>query len=143
MIIMAVDLGDARTGIAVSDAGESFAFPKEVISEKGQRALLTKLNLAAQKYSAEIIVVGLPLNMDGTRGYKAEQCGQTAQKLAAICAAEVVMWDERSTTVMAHKNLSELNVRGSKRKSSVDSEAAAILLESYLNYRKNQKGGNK
>jgi len=137
---MAVDLGDARTGIAVSDAGESFAFPKEAICEKGQRALLSKLNLAAQKYGAELIVVGLPLNMDGTRGYKAEQCEQTAEKLDGMCEAKVVMWDERSTTVMAHKNLSELNVRGSKRKSSVDSEAAAILLESYLNYRKNQKG---
>ena len=84
MIIMSVDLGKARTGIAVSDSGESFAFPKEVITEYSTEKLVNKIKLCAEKYSADLIVVGLPKNMDGTEGFRAQECKEIADKINCV-----------------------------------------------------------
>lgn len=137
MIIMSVDLGKARTGIAVSDNGESFAFPKTVITEYNNEKLIEKICNCANEYSAELIVVGLPKNMDGSIGWRAEECSETAEKIKEKSGKEVVMWDERCTTVSAHTALNFTDTRGKKRKNVVDAVAAVIILEDYLNFRKN------
>ncbi|MBR6509437.1 MAG: Holliday junction resolvase RuvX [Clostridia bacterium] len=139
MIIMSVDLGKARTGIAVSDSGESFAFPKEVIHEYNSEKLVQKISAAAEIYQAELIVVGLPKNMDGSLGFRAQECSELAEKIKEVSKREVVMWDERCTTVSAHTALNFTDTRGKKRKEVVDAVAAVIILEDYLNFRKNKK----
>lgn len=137
MIIMSVDLGKARTGIAVSDTGESFAFPKTVITEYNTEKLVNKISACANEYKAELIVVGLPKNMDGSEGARADECRAIGEKIAAVSQKEVILWDERCTTVSAHTALNFTDTRGKKRKAVVDAVAAVIILEDYLQFRKN------
>lgn len=132
MIIMSVDLGKARTGIAVSDASCQFAFPKEVITEYNTERLVEKVCEKAKEFSAERVVVGYPKNMDGTLGERAQECAAIAEQIKEKSGLEVVLWDERCTTVTAHNYLSMNNVRGKKRKQTVDAVAAVIILEDYL-----------
>lgn len=139
MIIMSVDLGKARTGIAVSDTGESFAFPKGVITEYNTEKLIDKIATYSNELNASLIVVGLPKNMDGTQGSRAEECKEIAKKIGEKSQKEIVMWDERCTTISAHTALNYTDTRGKKRKSVVDAVAAVIILEDYLAYRKNQR----
>ena len=137
MIIMSVDLGKARTGIALSDSGESFAFPKTVITEYNTAHLIDKICNLADEYKAELIVVGLPKNMDGSLGSRAEECRKIAEEIQKTGGIKTVLWDERCTTLSAHTALNMTNTRGKKRKGVVDAVAAVIILEDYLNYRKN------
>ncbi len=139
MIIMSVDLGKARTGIAVSDKGMSFAFPKTVITEYNTSRLVDKITALAKECSAERLVVGYPKNMDGSIGSRAEECKTIAEQLQVKSGIETVMWDERCTTVSAHIALNYTDTRGKKRKNVVDAVAAVIILEDYLSYLKNQK----
>ena len=138
MIIMSVDLGKARTGIAVSDSGESFAFPKTVITEYNTERLVNKISALANEYGAELIVVGYPKNMDGSSGSRAEECKEIAEKIGSVSGKETVLWDERCTTVSAHTALNFTDTRGKKRKEVIDAVAAVIILEDYLKYRKNR-----
>lgn len=138
MIIMSVDLGKARTGIAVSDSGESFAFPKTVITEYNTERLVNKISALADEYGAELIVVGYPKNMDGSLGSRAEECKEIAEKIGSVSGKETVLWDERCTTVSAHTALNFTDTRGKKRKEVIDAVAAVIILEDYLKYRKNR-----
>lgn len=137
MIIMSVDLGKARTGIAVSDEGEQFAFPKTVITEYNTDRLVEKVCECAKDCKAGLIVVGLPKNMDGSLGERAQECTEIAEKIKTASQIETVMWDERSTTVLAHNYLNMTDTRGKKRKQTVDAVAAVIILEGYLAKRKN------
>ena len=139
MIIMSVDLGKARTGIAVSDSGEGFAFPKKVITEYNEEKLIDKICQCAVEYGAEMLVVGVPKNMDGSSGFRAEDCIAVADKIKEKSGLPLSMWDERCTTVSAHTYLNMTDTRGKKRKEVVDAVAATIILEDYLNYRKNNK----
>lgn len=139
MIIMSVDLGKARTGIAASDNSESFAFPKGVIIEYNTEKLVEKINQFSKELAAELIVVGLPKNMDGSEGSRAQECKEIAEKIKEKTETEVVLWDERCTTVSAHTALNYTDTRGKKRKNVVDAVAAVIILEDYLSFRKNQK----
>ena len=139
MIIMSVDLGKARTGIAVSDSSENFAFPKTVITEYNTEKLVDKIFGCAKEYGAELIVVGLPKNMDGSLGWRAEECETTAKMITEKTGIETVLWDERCTTVSAHTALNFTDTRGKKRKNVVDAVAAVIILEDYLKFRKNTK----
>ena len=132
MIIMSVDLGKARTGIAVSDPSGQFAFPKDVITEYNTDRLIEKVCQKASEYSAERIVVGYPKNMDGTLGERAQECAQIAEQIKTTSGLDTILWDERCTTVTAHNYLSMNNVRGKKRKQTVDAVAAVIILEDYL-----------
>lgn len=132
MIIMSVDLGKARTGIAVSDPSGQFAFPKEVITEYRTDRLVQRVCEKAKEFCAERIVVGYPKNMDGTLGERAQECAAIAEQINATCGIDTVLWDERCTTVTAHNYLSMNNVRGKKRKQTVDAVAAVIILEDYL-----------
>ena len=139
MFIMSVDLGKVRTGIALSDNSECFAFPKTVITEPSPKKLISKICECAKEYSAELIVVGLPKNMDGSEGNRAEECKSIAEQIEAECGIETVMWDERCTTVSAHTALNFTDTRGKKRKNVIDAVAAVIILEDYLKLRQNQK----
>ena len=132
MIIMSVDLGKARTGIAVSDPSDQFAFPKDVITEYNTDRLIEKVCEKAKEYAAERIVVGYPKNMDGSLGERAQECAAIAEQIKITSRLETVLWDERCTTVTAHNYLSMNNVRGKKRKQTVDAVAAVIILEDYL-----------
>lgn len=137
MIIMSVDYGDARTGIAVCDKYETLAFPVCVIHEKDSSLLAEKIKSLAKEKKAELIVVGHPKNMDGSLGFKAKATSEFADVLKESLDMPVELWDERLTTVSAHKVLNENNVRGKKRKNTVDAVAAVIILQDYLEYRKN------
>ena len=134
---MSVDLGLARTGVAVSDEGEGFAFPKGVIAERDEDALVTKICEAARGYGAGRIVVGLPKNMDGTLGERAETSKRIAAKITEQSAIETVLFDERLTTLSANTYLNMNDVRGKKRKNTVDAVAATVILEDYLRSIKN------
>ena len=136
---MSVDLGKARTGVALSDSSESFAFPKQVITEYNEDKLVAKVVAAAKDYGAELIVAGLPKNMDGSEGFRAEECRAVAAKIAEESGIEVILWDERCTTVSAHTVLNMNDTRGKKRKQTVDAVAAVMILEDYLSFRKNSK----
>ena len=132
MIILSVDYGDKRTGIAVCDKLEILASPVCVLTEWNAETLAQKIIDIAKEKKAEKIVVGLPKNMDGSKGFRAEACEALGDLIKSGCDIPVVFWDERLTTVSAHRILSENNVRGKKRKSVVDSVAAEIILQSYI-----------
>lgn len=141
MIVMSVDLGLARTGIAISDIGESFAFPKTVIHEYNREKLIDKICVLASEYGAEEIVVGLPKNMDGSLGERAVTCQEIAEEIGKRSSLKTVLWDERCTTVAAHNVLNMNDKRGKKRKEVVDAVAAVIILEGYLASKKMKKLG--
>lgn len=141
MIIMSVDLGLARTGIAISDIGENFAFPKTVIHEYNREKLIDKICALASEYGAEEIVVGLPKNMDGTLGERAVTCQEIASEIGDKTSLKTVLWDERCTTIAAHNVLNMNDKRGKKRKEVVDAVAAVIILEGYLASKKMKKLG--
>ena len=133
---MAVDYGDARTGIAISDetallAGETF-----VITEWSPERVAQKIADAARVRGIGLVVLGNPKNMDGSLGPRAEKSAGLAAVLREEHGLEVVLWDERRTTVDAHRILSEAGVRGTKRKGKVDAVAASLILEGYLNSRR-------
>jgi putative Holliday junction resolvase len=136
MKIMAVDFGDARTGLAVCDKTEFLASPIGVIEERNFDTCVSKVAYMAEQYEVKEIVVGYPKNMNGSIGPRAEKCALFAEKLKELVNVPVTLWDERSTTVSAHNILNETNTRGKKRKAVIDAVAATIILESYLAYRK-------
>ena len=139
MKIMSVDLGLSRTGIAASDPMEMLASPVKVIFEKYEPKLIDQIGATAKEIGAELMVVGLPLNMNGTKGERAIECERIAGILGEKTGLKTVLWDERNTTVSAHNALNVTNVRGQKRKNIVDAVAAVMILQSYLDYRKNNK----
>ena len=140
MIILSVDYGDKRTGIAVCDKLEMLASPVCVITEWNIDSLAKKIIDIAKEKRVEEIVVGLPKNMDGSEGFRADACKELGEKLKNLSEIPVQFWDERLTTVSAHKILSDNNVRGKKRKAVVDAVAADIILQDYIDSRKFKKG---
>lgn len=139
MIIMSVDLGKARTGIAVCDKTEFLASPYTVIFEKSPNRLPERVAEAAKACQAELIVVGLPKNMDGSEGESARNARAFAEKIGELTGLETVMQDERGTTVTAHNYLNATNTRGKKRKDTVDAVAAVIILQDFLDKKKSAK----
>lgn len=132
MRIMALDYGDARTGVAISDLlGSLTGFTAVVSSWNTEKALSEIARIAREREVGEI-VVGLPRNMDGTEGPRAAVCRAFAQQVAQATGLPVKLWDERRTTVEAHRILSESNYHGKKRKNTVDAVAASLILEGYL-----------
>ena len=132
MIILSVDYGDARTGIAVCDRMQLLASPVTVINQSYEPKVIAEIKELVKKHGAEKIVVGLPKNMNGTEGERAQKCKAFAQKLQEETDTETVMWDERLTTVSAHRALNVTNVTGKKRKGIVDAVSAVMILEDYL-----------
>ncbi len=132
MKILGVDLGLVRTGIAVSDERQFLASPVSTIEERNSDRLVEKICLIYREQNAKAIVVGYPKNMDGSCGESAQRAESIADKLRMQLGCEVVLWDERLTTVSAIGYLNETNVRGKKRKQVVDTVAATIILQNYL-----------
>ena len=135
MRIMAVDYGDARTGVAVSDLLCSIVGFTTVIHSRNPDKTLAELARLAKEREVSQLVVGLPKNMDGTEGSRAQLCREFAQRLEEATGLPVALWDERRTTVEAHNILSQHNYHGKKRKDTVDAVAASLILEGYLAFR--------
>lgn len=132
MVILAVDYGDARTGLAVCDRMEILASPVGVINESYEPKVISAVKAHAERLGAELLVVGLPKNMDGSEGFRADKCKAFAEELGNATGIKTVMYDERLTTVWAHRTLSDNNVRGKKRKEVVDAVSAVVILEGYM-----------
>ena len=136
MIVISVDLGHARTGLAISDKSGFLASSLCVIEERSDERLVKKVADAVLENKAELIVVGLPRNMDGSEGESAVRARKLAAQISEIAGVPYVMQDERGTTITAHAYLSAKEVYGKKRKKQVDAVAASIILQDYLDSRK-------
>lgn len=134
--IMGIDYGDARTGVAVSDLLCSIVGSTCVVPSRNTDKAVADIVRMVKDNEIGTIVVGLPRNMNGTEGPRAELCREFAARLEQETGLEVVLWDERRTTVEAHNILSQHNYHGKKRKNTVDAVAASLILEGYLNSRK-------
>lgn len=132
MRIMAIDFGDARTGVAISDVTGLLAGETRVIHSKNQEVVLSELTKLASQFGVSELVLGYPKNMNGTIGPRAEKSEALAELLRETTGLPVVLWDERRTTVDAHRILSETGNRGKRRKEKVDAVAATLILEGYL-----------
>lgn len=136
MKIMGIDYGDARTGVAISDLLCSIVGTTAVVPSRNKEKAIADIVRMAKENEVGEIVVGLPKNMDGTEGVRAQLCREFAQLLREASGLPVAMWDERRTTVEAHNILSTHNYHGKKRKETVDAVAASLILEGYLAFRK-------
>ncbi len=132
MRIMAVDYGDARTGIAVSDVMGTLVGDAFIITEWSPERVASKIADEANARQVGTVVLGYPKNMNGTLGPRAEKSEALAVMLREQYRLEVVMWDERRTTIDAHRILSEAGISGKKRKGKIDAVAASLILEGYL-----------
>ena len=135
MRVMGIDYGDARTGIAMSDLLCSIVGSTTVIHSRNPEKTVTEICRLVQENQVTEICMGLPKNMDGTEGPRAQLCREFAQKVQDATGLEVHLWDERRTTVEAHNIPSEHNYHGKKRKNTVDAVAASLILEGYLGFR--------
>lgn len=132
MVILSVDYGDARTGIAACDALQMLASPVTVIHQPEKEPLADEICRIAAEKKAQKLVLGLPKNMDGSEGFRAQACREFAALLSEKSGLPVDFQDERLTTVSAHNALNLTNTRGKKRKAVVDAVSAVIILEDYL-----------
>ena len=138
--IVGIDYGDRWSGLALSDPTRILAWPLKVVD--GEAALFAELRVLLKEEGVDLIVIGLPLNMDGTVGPRARQVIQLKEKLERELGVPVEAWDERLTTFQAHAALTEGGLSGRKRADRVDKVAAQILLQSYLDRQKGIKGGD-
>lgn len=135
---MAIDYGDVRTGIAVCDKFEMLASPVCVITQRNPQLLIDEIKKISDEYEVEEFVVGLPKNMNASVGERAEKCILFADELSKATGIPSVMRDERLSTVSAHNALNNTNTRGKKRKNVVDQVAAVMILQDYIDFRKNK-----
>lgn len=132
MRVLAIDYGDARTGIAISDAMGMIVGQTTVIHSRNPEKTAAEIQRLVLSSGAQRLVMGFPRNMDGSEGPRAELYRAFATKVEELCAMPVTLWDERRTTVEAHGILSDCNYHGKKRKNAVDAVAASLILEGYL-----------
>ncbi|MCH5209423.1 MAG: Holliday junction resolvase RuvX [Oscillospiraceae bacterium] len=137
MRIIGIDYGDARVGVAVSDLLGLTAQGIRTINNRSIKQLLSELKEILDEYNPEKIVIGLPKNMDGSEGFRAEATYKFAENLKKIYTGEIIFVDERLSSLGAKRYLSETNTFGQKRKNVLDTVAACIILEGYLNSHKN------
>ena len=137
MRILAVDYGDSRVGLAVSDIMGWMAQGIKTVPNHGDKKLLSEIEPVLKEYNPEKIVIGLPKNMDGTSGFRVDATKKFAESLKTIYSGEIVFWDERLTTVSAAHILNETNTRGKKRKNVIDTVSACMILDDYLGRMKN------
>ena len=136
MRIMAIDYGDAHTGIAISDPTGFLTGFTTVINAYRPEAVAEQIAALAKEHGAEELVLGHPINMDGTRGPRSEEARAMAELLKEATGLPVVLWDERRTTIDAHQILFNSGKNAKKRKKVVDAVAASLILEGYLTYKK-------
>ena len=135
--ILGIDYGDKRVGVAVSDLLGFTSHGVGTIENNGLNTLVRKLESIINEYKPKKIVVGMPLNMDGTRGFRADATDKFISSLSEVYKGEIVTWDERLTTMGASRFLNETNTRGKKRKGVIDTVSACLILDSYLTSAKN------
>lgn len=133
MRIMAIDYGDARTGVAISDRLGTLVGQTAVIQSWNREKTAQEIKKKIEENQVERLVMGFPRNMDGSEGPRAALYREFAAYLGEVTGMEVILWDERRTTVEAHQILSDHNYHGKKRKNTVDAVAASLILEGYLN----------
>ena len=136
MRILAIDYGDAHTGIAISDPTGLLAGFTTVIDAYRPEVVAERVAALAREHGAEKLVLGHPINMDGTRGPRSEKARALKVLLEEATGLPVVLWDERRTTIDAHQILQSSGKNAKKRKKVVDAVAASLILEGYLTYRK-------
>ena len=139
MRIMAIDYGDAHTGVAVSDPTGLLAGVTLTIHSRKEEVVLSELKKLMKEYQVEELVMGFPRNMDGTEGPRADLYRSFAQKLESITGLRPMLWDERRTTIDAHRILFDIGKNAKKRKKAVDAVAASLILEGYLTFRKTRE----
>ena len=137
MRVMAIDYGDARTGVALSDPSGLLTGFTTVIHSRNRETVLAQLAALCKERGADRLVMGFPRNMDGTEGPRAALYREFAASLEEATGMPVRLWDERRTTVEAHQILSSQNYHGKKRKNTVDAVAGSLILEGYLGYLRN------
>lgn len=138
MRIMAVDYGDAHTGVAISDPTGMLAGWTTTIDSRKQDVVVEQLKEIIAQRGVDEIVLGYPKNMNDTKGERVLKSEALAARLEEETGLPIHLWDERLTTVDAHRILSENGRRGKKRKQRVDAVAATLILEGYLGFRRNQ-----
>ena len=136
MRIMAIDYGDARTGIAISDPTGLLAGYTTVIHSRKSEVVAEEIARLVKEHGVEELVMGFPRNMDGTEGPRAELYRTFAGRVEEATGLKPVLWDERRTTVDAHRILFDAGKNGKKRKKTVDAVAASLILEGYLEFRR-------
>ena len=136
MRIMAIDYGDARTGVAVSDPTGLLAGYTTVIHSRKPEVVAAELARLVEEHQVEELVMGFPRNMDGTEGPRAELYKAFAAQVEAACGLRPVLWDERRTTIDAHRILFDAGKNAKKRKKTVDAVAATLILEGYLTFKR-------
>lgn len=129
---LGIDYGDSRVGVCISDALGFGAHDVGTVKNTGAKRLLAELDKIIKEYSPAKIVIGMPKNMDGSLGFRAEATEKFIAALETIYSGEIVRWDERLTTVGAARFLNETNTRGKKRKGIIDTASACLILEGYL-----------
>ncbi len=142
MRIIGIDYGASRTGVAVSDELGFMAHRVETISDTSRKNVIDRIKNLAEKYEAGIIVVGLPKNMNNTIGQRGIATLKFIELLKESVSCRVIPWDERLSTVSAINILSETDIRGKKRKATVDAVAAEIILQGYLDYKNSKSAAN-
>ena len=140
MKIMAIDYGDAHTGIAISDYTETLAGYSDTLHSRRQEEVLSGIQRLIAEHGVQLLVLGYPRNMDGTEGPRAKKCAAFGALLRQATGLEVILWDERRTTVSAAAILADNDTFGAKRKERLDSVSAAVILESFLNWRAHHPG---
>lgn len=136
MRIMAIDYGDAHTGVAISDLTGLLAGYTTTINTRKQEEVLSALDALIREYGVTELVLGYPKNMDGTLGPRAEKTEAMAEALRERFGLPVKLWDERRTTIDAHNILAGAGKNAKKRKKTVNAVAAALILEGYLTFRR-------
>lgn len=136
---LSVDLGEKRTGVAVSDLTRTIAGGHSLITQTGLTDCAKKVAAIAAEYDAQKIVVGYPLNMNGTKGESALRAEKFVSILQPLTLAEVVLFDERLSTALAHVYMNATGIGGRERKSKVDMLSAQIILQSYIDREENEK----
>ena len=134
--ILGVDFGDARTGLALSDISGFLASGIGTIKSTGFMKTAEEVARIAKEKDVGVIVLGHPINMNGTLGPRSEKAQAFGEKLRELTGLEVVLFDERLSTANAHTMLNITNTRGQKRKSIIDEMSACLILQSYLDSRK-------
>ena len=132
MKIMAIDYGDAHTGIAISDYTETLAGYSDTLHSRRQEEVLSGIQRLIAEHGVQLLVLGYPRNMDGTEGARAEKCREFAALLAGKTDIPIVMWDERRSSVEAHAILHANGKKEKKHRKTVDAVAASLILEGYL-----------
>ena len=136
MKIMAIDYGDAHTGIAISDNLMTLVGYSTVIDSRKAEVVLAEIRRLIAEHGVEELVLGYPKNMDGTLGPRAEKCAAFGEEIKSATALPLTLWDERRSTVEAHAILFNNGKNGKQRKKVVDAVAASLMLEGYLTRRK-------